>query len=339
VGNGDLIKDASGRIGVGVTPSAWGSIWKVIDQGSAGSYVTTGLYSMMTNNVIGTNAYTYTFKNAGYGMSISMNASTGVISFATTALGAAGGAATLNTYFNFGVSGNFTPGYNNVQSLGSLGFQWQYAHIGVPYVYDTLVLPKTSGKGIKVDTATPTWPWKDKEGVLNYQSVFPAALNIYQGTVRDYSFSVSDEVDGKFHIPHDYAPGTDIFIHVHWSHIGTTITGNFSGNFKHTYAKGHNQAAFPAEKTVVLTYATVNIATTPQRQHRIDEVQLSTAGGSATLMDTALLEPDGLILANWIQTAIPTITGTIQEPFIHFIDLHYQSTGVGTKAKAPNFFV
>jgi len=204
---------------------------------------------------------------------------------------------------------------------------------------DNLVLPKTSGKGMQVDTDAPTFPWKDKEGVLNYASSVPGALNIYRNTIRDYSFSAGDEVDGKFHIPHDYVPGTDIFIHVHWSHIGTVISGTFAGNFKFIYAKGHKQAAFPAEKDLPLTYPTVNIATTPQYQHMITEVQLSISGGSATQLDTALIEPDGILLANWVQTTIPTITGVIVEPFIHFMDLHYQSTNIGTKAKAPNFYV
>ena len=201
------------------------------------------------------------------------------------------------------------------------------------------IFPKASGYGVKVDTTTPTFPWRDKEGILNYASAVPGSLNIYRNTIRDYSFSVNDEVDGKFHIPHDYVPGTDIYIHVHWSHIGTVISGNFTGAFKYIYAKGHNQAAFQAEKDIPVTYATVNIATTPRYQHMITEVQLSSAGGSATLLDTALIEIDGILLANWVQTAIPTITGTITEPFIHFVDLHYQSTGIGTKAKAPNFYV
>lgn len=209
--------------------------------------------------------------------------------------------------------------------------------IATPLI-DMLILSSATGKGIKVDATTPTYPWNDKEGVLNYASAVPGSLNIYRNTIRDYSFSVNDEVDGKFHIPHDYAPGTDIFIHVHWSHIGTAISGNFSGNFKYTYAKGHNQAAFSAEKDIPVTYATVNIATTPRYQHMITEVQLSSAGGSATLLDTALIETDGILLANWVQTAIPTITGTIVEPFIHFVDLHYQSTGIGTKNKSPAFY-
>lgn len=199
-----------------------------------------------------------------------------------------------------------------------------------------LSLPKASGKGIMVDGG---FGWKDKEGVLNYASAVPGALNIYRNTIRDYSFSVNDEVDGKFHIPHDWAPGTDIFIHVHWSHIGTVISGNFQGNFKYTYAKGHNQAAFGAEKDIPVTYPTVNIATTPRYQHMITEVQLSSSGGSATLLDTASIEVDGLILANWVQTAIPTITGTIVEPFIHYVDLHYQSVEGGTKQRSPNFYV
>jgi hypothetical protein len=71
----------------------------------------------------------------------------------------------------------------------------------------------------------------------------------------------------------------------------------------------------------------------------ITEVQLTTSGGSATQWDTSLIEVDGLILGCLTLTAIPTITGgVVNEPFVHHIDLHYQSTGIGTKQKAPDFY-
>lgn len=208
----------------------------------------------------------------------------------------------------------------------------------------SIALKKTSGIGILVDAGgTPTYGWKDIIGIVTPRVAPPnaATLNTYRaGQVREWAFAAADRSDNRFHIPHDYAPGTDIFIHVHWSHNGTSISGNAVCDFYHTYAKGHNQEAFQEEKVVTTTYNTVNIATTPRYQHRIDEVQLSTPGGSATMMDTALIEPDGLILVNFSFTTIPTISGgNPNQPFVHFIDIHYQSTQMSTKQKAPNFYV
>ena len=211
-------------------------------------------------------------------------------------------------------------------------------------VESNIVLPKTSGVGMKVDIAAPTFGWRDLEGVEMVDSVGAnrPTLNTYRGAIRENSYSVNDIMDIRFHIPHDYLPGSDLYLHVHWSHNGTVISGNYTGTFNYSYAKGHNQAAFHAPKTVSVTYATTNVATTPQYRHRIEEVifTTATAGGTATLLDKAIIEPDGLVLVNFSQTAIPTITGgTIAEPFVHRIDIHYQSTNMPTKQKAPDFYV
>ena len=202
------------------------------------------------------------------------------------------------------------------------------------------IFPKASGYGIKVDTATPTYPWADMIGIFRIDTSAPPTLAAFRGGfVRDYFFAAGQQLDVVIHVPHDYAAGTNVFLHVHWSHNGTAISGDFVATCRHIYAKGHNQEIFPAEKTVTVTYATVNIATTPQYIHRIDEVQLSSSGGSATLMDTALIEPDGVFMINMDVTTIPTITGASQnKPSVFFVDLHYQSTGIGTQAKAPNFY-
>ena len=203
------------------------------------------------------------------------------------------------------------------------------------------IFPKASGYGVKVDTTTPTFPWRDMIGIFRIDTVAPPTLAVFRGGfVRDFFFAAGQQLDVLIHVPHDYVAGTDVFLHVHWSHNGTAISGNFVATCRHIYAKGHNQEIFPAEKTVTITWPTVNIATTPQYIHRVDEVQLSSAGGSATLMDTALIEPDGVFMINMDVTTIPTITGSAQnKPCVFFVDIHYQSTGIGTKAKAPNFYV
>jgi hypothetical protein len=201
-----------------------------------------------------------------------------------------------------------------------------------------LVLPKTTNYGIKVDNTTPTFPWHDLIGDVTPKTTGAGTptFGTYNGNINGWKFVANDIVDLVFHVPHDYVPGTDIYLHVHWSHNGTAITGNVVFTHYSTYAKGHNQAVFPAEVTSTITYNTTNIATTPQYQHRIDEIALSTAGGSAALLNTTNLEVDGVILIRLKVTTLPTITaGNL---FIHTCDLHYQSTCIGTKAKAPNFY-
>jgi hypothetical protein len=211
-----------------------------------------------------------------------------------------------------------------------------------PTFSDSVILPKTSGKGIKVDEAAPTFPWVDLPGELTIRGTGPTipTYGVFRGgKCSAYSFAVNDEIDFTFHVQHDHVPGSDLYIHYHWLHNGTAISGNIVASFSVTYAKGHNQAAFGAEKTLTSTYATVDIGTTPRWQHRIEEVKLATPGGSPTLLDTNQIEMDGIIQVNLTITTIPTITGgTPNEPFILAVDLHYQSTGVGTKQKSPPFW-
>lgn len=208
------------------------------------------------------------------------------------------------------------------------------------FYQDQLVVPKTSGKGILIDLDAPGYGWHDIIGNVTPKDTgvgTPVRAVYAGGTVGQFSFAANDICDFEYHIPHDYAPGTDLYIHIHWSHTGTSISGNAQFTFYHQYAKGHNQENFPTEKNVVVTYATTNIATTPQYRHRIDEVQLSSNGGSATLIDSASIEVDALIIGAMKLTSLPTIGGG-GKLFVHFIDIHYQSTMVATKNKAPNFY-
>lgn len=209
-------------------------------------------------------------------------------------------------------------------------------------VNDNIVLPNTSWYGLQVNPITPTYPWRDLIGMIVPRASAPnqATLSVFRWwEIRNRAFNNGDRSDNYFHIPHDYLPWSDLFIHVHRGHNGTAISGNAVMNFYSSYAKWHNQASFPAEKNVTITYNTTNIATTPQYQHRVDEVQLSSNGGSATLLDSSQIEVDGLILVNFAFTTIPTITWWApNQPFVFTIDLHYQSTWIGTKNKAPNFY-
>lgn len=199
-----------------------------------------------------------------------------------------------------------------------------------------VVVQKTAGRGFKVDPAAPTFPWHDIVGAITYDA--EAAANrpnfvTYRNGVKGYQYAVSDQVYLEFHIPHDYAPGTDIHIHVHWSHTSVGVTsGSATWGFEATYAKGHNQAAFPATITTTVAQA----ASTTQYQHMIAETPLSAAAGAGGLLNSDNLEPDGVILVRLYLSANTISAAT--DPFSHFCDLHYQSVGIGTKQKAPAFY-
>jgi hypothetical protein len=204
-------------------------------------------------------------------------------------------------------------------------------------------LPKASGNGIKIDGSASTFGWRDLEGfeIPDPTGGDRPTLSTYSGgAIKENAFSNGDVLRIRYHIPHDYVKGTDIFSHIHWSHNGTAISGNVVFGITSDYAKGHNQANFGTEKVISITYDTVDISTTPQYRQRIEESVITNEGGSATLIDRGLLEPDGVLLVTFEVTTNPTITGgSPNNVFVHRADLHYQSSNIGTKDKAPDFYV
>ena len=201
------------------------------------------------------------------------------------------------------------------------------------------IVDKASGNGIKVDTAAPTFGWRDLLGQIRTRGVGgnDPTDSTYNGNIKGYKFAVNDECWANYHIPHDYVKGTDIFLHFHWSHIGTLVTGgNVTWGADITYSKGHNQAAFPASVNTTV----VGNASTTQYQQIITEIQLSTSGGAAGQIDTDDLEPDGVIMIRGYLSAnnITVSGGAVPDPFLHFKDIHYQSTNIATKDKVPDFY-
>ena len=203
-----------------------------------------------------------------------------------------------------------------------------------------LMVPKDSGKGIKVDSlGTPTFGWHDIIGqvfVPNRTAPEAPAYATYRGVLQQYQFSVNDEAQLQFHMPHDYVMGTTIYIHAHWSHTSAIVTGgSVTWGFDLSYAKGHGTGAFSSP----ITIAAIQNASTTQYQHLVCEASASVTGGSVSLLDTSLLEPDGLLFGR-IRLIANNITssGAVPDPFLHSVDIHYQSSGVPTKNRAPNFW-
>lgn len=201
------------------------------------------------------------------------------------------------------------------------------------------VYPSDVTKGIKLDTDSPDWGWHDIPGTLSVALTgSPATLNTYRGGINAYYFSnEGDEAFIDFHMPHDYAQGTEIYIHTHWSHTSATISGgSVTWAFELMYAKGHNQAAF----NVPIIASVIDPVSTTQYQHQVGETICSSNGGSATTLDTTQLEVDGIIQCRVYLDSndIVTTDASTVHPFVHFVDIHYQSTNLPTKNRAPNFW-
>ena len=194
--------------------------------------------------------------------------------------------------------------------------------------------------GIKIGPdGSETYGWNDNNGSFLFDPTDPnsATMVNYRGNIRQLLFAETDQITVNFHMPHDYVMGTDIFVHVHWSHTSSTLTGgSITWGFETMSAKGFDQEAFAAPK-IISVAQTANL--TPY-QHMIAEGAMSVSGGSPTQLDSDLLETDGIIFCNLVLDS-NDLTDSVSGPdvFVHFVDIHYQATGISaTKNKAPDFW-
>lgn len=199
-------------------------------------------------------------------------------------------------------------------------------HAPTVTVSTDVTLPHTRGHGIRVDPANPEHTWRDLIGYIPHRTGPKAPiLDTFRTPIRAFKVKADDAVDFIYHIPHDYVPNSPLYVHTHWAHNGTAITGNLVLDYHWTYAQGHNQAAFPA---ATLLKHTVTATDTPQYQHVISEVEL--------VLDTSVIEPDGIMLMKLEVPTLPTVTGG--DVFVLFGDIHYLSTNIGTISKEPDFY-
>ena len=190
--------------------------------------------------------------------------------------------------------------------------------------------------------------WKDIIGLYSEDTSGPTrpAKAAFKAPVDAFAYSVGDAAEYYFHIPHDYAVGTDLYLHAHWGHNGTSISGNMVWAITATVAKRTATAPFSTFGTNVVTAlnsntitGTMDITNYPQYCHVVEEIQLSSSTPSASQIDTADVEVDGLILIHISPSTIPTIGGgTPNEPYLFNLDIHYQADIEGTKNKDPNFY-
>jgi hypothetical protein len=224
---------------------------------------------------------------------------------------------------------------------------------------DNIVLPKTAGKGVLVDTVSPTNGWQDLLGSITIQSSAgggggPSAIPdfiAYRGNIYAFRFGTLapnnhlHEAYFNYHIPHDYLPGSDLYVHIHWSQI-TVDTGGAAGApgnakwyFDITYSKGHGTPGGVADPFVApITVSVTQQASTTQYGHMIGEVQFTNNGGTGGLLNSNNIEPDGVIIVRAYRDPADVADTLNQDTFVHYVDIHYQTTCIGTKNKSPNFY-
>lgn len=207
-----------------------------------------------------------------------------------------------------------------------------------------IVIQKASGNGIKIDHTTPTFGFADLLGdqfSKNTGATKPT-LAVYNGVIDAWQFGDLDEAFMTYHIPHDYVVGTDIHLHIHWSRNVAATGGDVDFKYTAIYAKGHNQASGSTFTSTPITASFTSItlagAGLNQYQQHLTEVTISAATATAALFDRDDLEPDGVIELT-LELTSNNITGTAGAPFIHYADIHYQTTGIGgTKSRTPDFY-
>lgn len=184
--------------------------------------------------------------------------------------------------------------------------------------------------------------WRDQlgnAGIRGNPSNSPtwAAWN---GNIYQLQFGTgTKEMTFEFHIQHDFLTSADataigvtpeLYLHTHWS-TAASDSGDVKWYYDITYAKGYEQAAFPAAITTSVTQTHEGTAL----MHHIAEVKIATTSPSATELDYDTLEVDGLIIVRLYRNSADVADTITNAPFVHYTDLHYM-TGDRTATKNRN---
>ena len=170
--------------------------------------------------------------------------------------------------------------------------------------------------------------WKDiMSELVSRGGASAPSLALFRGSIYAYKFEASsvDQLYASFHIPHDYAPGTPLFLHIHWADVSTTPTGVVRWGFEYVYAKGHGQEAFGNTQTVYTEQAAGG-----SYVHMIAE--------TATGILADVCEPDGLLLVRVFRDAAHANDTNPAGVFAFSCDVHYQTDRVATLNRSPNFY-
>lgn len=222
------------------------------------------------------------------------------------------------------------------------------------YFEDSISLPTAKGYGVQLANYTDgpeggtyeaNFGWRDITADVNIRGVSatdPTFTQVGSTAFRFYRFAVNKYTWFNYHVPHDlYVPpggNASVFFHVHWfvDDSASPTSGHVTWQWTYAYAKGFNQQAFDFS-LADSPLTTANVITATQDtgvpfQHMVCE--------SAEVEIPGLTEPDGIVcvqLARITNTTSP-LDSLSSAPFMITADLHYRSTNIGTKNKAPDFY-
>lgn len=172
--------------------------------------------------------------------------------------------------------------------------------------------------------------WKDIVGNVNVRSGPTAPSFTAIGGSGFYAYEMvnsgNDYIFNEFHIPHDYAPGTEMYIHTHWIAANATA-GNVTWDWRIAYAKGYAQAAFNLDTPTTVSVTTANPASGAWT-HMISEVKFTDIAGGSGLINSSNIQTDGIILSRVERNASDSYASSV---WLLFVDLHYQARKVSTK--------
>lgn len=182
-------------------------------------------------------------------------------------------------------------------------------------------------------TAPGSTGWRDITSEISLRgggATNPTWSQLGSTVFYGYKFAVNDEVWMNFHVPHDILPGSDVHLHAHWIPDGTN-TQPVKWQWDYAYAKGFGQAAFD------LAGLTTDAGTITAEEAGPGTAYTHMVTESAAITLAGLTEPDGMITVNLTRI---TNGGTENTDGIFLLtsDVHYQSTGIATVGKAPNFY-
>lgn len=177
--------------------------------------------------------------------------------------------------------------------------------------------------------------WKDNLSSFNSAKTAGAnvpAWSLIRNGLYAYEFvaTLLKEVWLNFHIGHDYAPGTDLYPHVHFVPLTDEVEGVVRWGVEYSYAD-RDTGEFPATTTV---YIEQTVAANSQYLHIVCEV----SDADAISGDGEVINPDGVVMCRIFRDGAhvnDTYAGSVAGIFA---DLHYQSDRDATISKAAPFY-
>jgi hypothetical protein len=182
--------------------------------------------------------------------------------------------------------------------------------------------------GVQTFSEIPIFPsvWRDMKGDISGARAGNSApsWDQFSGGIYHYAFSPTSikEVQITYHVDHDWATGTPMYVHIHWS-PSSTNTGTVRWGFEISIAKGYGRGAFTTTNTIYVEQAASGV----DRDHLIAECSVN------DVIPANALEIDAIISIRVFRDATHSNDTYADKAFGIFCDLHYQANIPGTWQK------